>query len=972
MLADWERCKTETKSELLVLEALPGFGKTRLVQEFYAELAHSQPRPAYWPTRLETSAVGSLKERRRIVPARFVKARNSRPSFAWIGISCYLDEEGEPARSLVRAVDETTTQHESVLTEWLRLRQMARVVGSLAVTMIGLLVAVAGLLGFGGTPVAIVGCLVAGISLFGLREPLREFAAMRAASSRRHKDTEIDYAVHLKHLSKGARDRADDLLKALRAKRLPIAMIVDDATWADEDTVGLVDELLRREYSVLVVATLRPDPFEQQIAARTGLGGLVTRYPNKTKRVVVQRLEDEAAEQLVRSRAPRTDAIVVEAFTKRAAGNPLSLRVLMETESVARSLDHNQYQLSDPTTELNSIPLDYDGIFDGAFARLPAYIRQLLVISSVHGQLVETETATSGFRAICPNGPEGAQLFALACDEHGWLSLFDQYVDQFADTAFHDTAVRERQRYTVVLGSDLETSRRAMWSTIRDRRNREATWFRLSETARRVLLAVEVEAVVDQIVSPDEVAVAAALELADLLDAPGEGRRVARLGKLAMQWTLRDEHMDRALGLQAAGMLRAGRPGEAVQPLQRQVAYRERRFGTDGAETLRSKADLSLALSDAGRFTEAISQFQRVISVAENVFGSTAAETIRIENGLATALTRVGRPQEALARCQSLLQRLESYPAESKDVVETKDQLAFALRESGHLNEAISAYTDLLLLRTRVQGPDHPATLFTRDDLAYAYTRAGRPDVALEQCRTLLLDRSRVLGPEHPETLRTRDNLAIALRASGSTSEAIEEYRRVLRERERVLGPDHPDTLTTRNGLAGTLLQASRVAEATNEYATLLTDRKRLLGPLSRSTLETRCGLARAILVGGNPAEAIRRFRELLRVQTASLGDGHPDLLITRRGIADSRLADFRMTEATADYEQLIADQVALLGRHHPDVLDTRRQLCSALLKKGEHDKARELLQALASDEKLVNGQTDPSTQALLSSLPGR
>ena len=76
------------------------------------------------------------------------------------------------------------------------------------------------------------------------------------------------------------------------------------------------------------------------------------------------------------------------------------------------------------------------------------------------------------------------------------------------------------------------------------------------------------------------------------------------------------------------------------------------------------------------------------------------------------------------------------------------------------MQEAIGQYQRLLEDRTRVLGPDHPATLTTRSALAHWLGRAGQVQEAAGQFERLLEDRTRVLGPDHPETLRTRSNLA--------------------------------------------------------------------------------------------------------------------------------------------------------------------------------------------------------------------
>ncbi len=78
----------------------------------------------------------------------------------------------------------------------------------------------------------------------------------------------------------------------------------------------------------------------------------------------------------------------------------------------------------------------------------------------------------------------------------------------------------------------------------------------------------------------------------------------------------------------------------------------------------------------------------------------------------------------------------------------------------------------------------------------------------------VLAVRERVLGPDHPGTLTSRNNLAVAYQAAGRTEEAITMGEQVVAARERVLGPDHPDTLQSRNNLAAAYWAAGRTSEA--------------------------------------------------------------------------------------------------------------------------------------------------------------
>ena len=115
---------------------------------------------------------------------------------------------------------------------------------------------------------------------------------------------------------------------------------------------------------------------------------------------------------------------------------------------------------------------------------------------------------------------------------------------------------------------------------------------------------------------------------------------------------------------------------------------------------------------------------------------------------------------------------------------------------------------------TRILGPHHPDTLTSRNNLAYAYRDAGRLDEAIPLYEQNLEDSTRILGTNHPNTLISRNNLAGAYRDAGRLDEAIALHGQILEDRTRILGPHHPNTLTSRNNLAYAYRAAGRLEEA--------------------------------------------------------------------------------------------------------------------------------------------------------------
>jgi hypothetical protein len=63
--------------------------------------------------------------------------------------------------------------------------------------------------------------------------------------------------------------------------------------------------------------------------------------------------------------------------------------------------------------------------------------------------------------------------------------------------------------------------------------------------------------------------------------------------------------------------------------------------------------------------------------------------------------------------------------------------------------------------------------------------------------RELLDVRRRLLGLEHPDTLATMNNLGTSLGYQGKHAEAEQMQRELLELQRRVLGPEHPETLAT-------------------------------------------------------------------------------------------------------------------------------------------------------------------------------
>ncbi|GHE32610.1 hypothetical protein GCM10017673_39290 [Streptosporangium violaceochromogenes] len=215
----------------------------------------------------------------------------------------------------------------------------------------------------------------------------------------------------------------------------------------------------------------------------------------------------------------------------------------------------------------------------------------------------------------------------------------------------------------------------------------------------------------------------------------------------------------------------------------------------------------------------------------------------------------------------------------------------------------------------------------------------GRYAEAEQGYREILTIRERALGPDHPDTLGTRYSIARIAGLQGRYAEAEQGYREILTIREQALRPDHPDTLAVQYSIAQAIGGQGRYTEAEQRYREILTLYEQTLGTHHPDTLTIRYSIAQAIGGQGRYTEAEQRYREILTLYEQTLGTHHPHTLAARYEVTRMTGESGRYAEAEQGYREVLALYEQVLGADHPHTLATRRQLENALRKCGKNAK---------------------------------
>src|ERR1700678_1176668 len=124
------------------------------------------------------------------------------------------------------------------------------------------------------------------------------------------------------------------------------------------------------------------------------------------------------------------------------------------------------------------------------------------------------------------------------------------------------------------------------------------------------------------------------------------------------------------------------------------------------------------------------------------------------------------------------------------------NNFGLVMMDAGDWNNAEKLFVQVMDMRKKLLGVEHPDTLKSMANLAITYQNQGRWNEA-EQ----LMSR-KLLGAEHPDTLTSMANLAVTYQNQGRWNEAEQLNVQVMDMMKKLLGAEHPDTLTSMANLA--------------------------------------------------------------------------------------------------------------------------------------------------------------------------
>lgn len=408
LVQDWDRVRRGAGPSVVFLSAPLGWGKTRIIQEFYTRLAANEGN-GYWPPRIvvtsdHTDVSRLTLERKRLQPGPFPVAGD--PPYIWLSVHSDPSEFGRPEEAY-RTLVEQLQPH---LGRILRKRRLT----SAAATAIR-----RSLLAFVPIPADIDTYLDVGDAV---KDLIVEFRGGRNSARIVGADRTAEQAAQFWKL-----------LSTIWGKDgqegPPIVLAIEDAHYVSTVSVELLRTLLASKLPLLVIAS--GWPVRKDSDSRTApFAEFVHSHPSRLRIEALDRLTSSDLQSVIRTWHPGTDESVVRILAERTGGNPYALRLALIRLKASRG-----QALVVNDDRLRRMPFDIHTQFEHLLWSMPDGARLSLAAAAILGYRLPRVVATHGLKAI----PDGSLLEAMATD---WLRADELSVEliSFVEPLRHEVA----------------------------------------------------------------------------------------------------------------------------------------------------------------------------------------------------------------------------------------------------------------------------------------------------------------------------------------------------------------------------------------------------------------------------------------------------------------------------------------------------------------------------------------------------
>jgi tetratricopeptide (TPR) repeat protein/class 3 adenylate cyclase len=351
----------------------------------------------------------------------------------------------------------------------------------------------------------------------------------------------------------------------------------------------------------------------------------------------------------------------------------------------------------------------------------------------------------------------------------------------------------------------------------------------------------------------------------------------------------------------------------------------------------------------SGSSYERIAEIDTIVE--EMVQGMAEALELELQENPVVADRAPGRPpttpgragfEKAKLELEDALKQAQQLEIDDSDRATALTNMASLYYDSGRDAEAIPLYRQVLEIRERTLGPEHPEISVSLNNLASVYATMGEYEEAESLYLRSLAIREQALGPDHPRVGNALHNLASLYHRQGRLREAEHLYDRALKIREHELAFEvDPKTAqltdrATRYELSGQYNKAQKY------YEEALGTEQGISGSDHPRTASVTRSLAVVRGLQGDSEEAESLFQRAVSLFSTSLGANHPEVGRTLGDLGELHRKNGHLVEAEQYHESSLEVYERSLGVDHPEVAGALSYLVTIFELQGRQQEATE------------------------------
>jgi CHAT domain-containing protein/tetratricopeptide (TPR) repeat protein len=280
---------------------------------------------------------------------------------------------------------------------------------------------------------------------------------------------------------------------------------------------------------------------------------------------------------------------------------------------------------------------------------------------------------------------------------------------------------------------------------------------------------------------------------------------------------------------------------------------------------------------------------------------------------------------------------------------------ADALLQAGKYSEAIPLARQVLAIREKQLGPDHPDVVYAIRRLATAYLQQGRLTDAEPLFRRALTIRENAFGPDDPDVAESLAELGrlYLLRDRNADAESVLGRAQEIFEQTRSHYQPERFAFVLKN-LGDVYFRQGRFDDAESLLRRALAIREKDFGPDHHLVAYVLISLARLYTGQNRLAEAEALYQRAVAIEEKRLGPDHPELGVSLSFLADLRELQGRFADGKVLVKRALAIQEKSFGANGRNNAVSVSRLGDLHLREGRLEEAAQLYErALAIREKL-------------------